>query len=381
MSKKIRTAIFGVGNCASALIQGVHFYRDTLPGDSVTGLMHADLGGYLPRDIEFSAAFDIDSRKVGTDLSQAIFSPPNNTRRFTDVATSNVLVQQGNLLDGIGRYTEPMIPASSAEAVNVAKVLRDTETDVALCYLPVGSEKAVRWYAQQCLEAGCALINCMPVFLASSAEWQHRFLRKGLPIVGDDIKSQVGATILHRLLVDLFRKRGVRLDRTYQLNFGGNTDFLNMLERDRLISKKVSKTRAVTSQIGRKISEASVHVGPSDYVEWLEDRKFCHIRLEGTGFGDSPISCEVKLEVWDSPNSAGVVIDAIRCAKLALDRKIAGALIGPSSYFMKSPPIQFADEEARCLTEEFIRNQESLSERLPRLGSTEELSRTKEPSN
>jgi myo-inositol-1-phosphate synthase len=359
MSKKIRTAIFGVGNCASALIQGVSYYRETRAGESVVGLMHADLGGYLPRDIEFCAAFDIDARKVGVDLSQAIFAPPNNTRRFAEVPPTDVVVQQGNLLDGVGRYTEPMIPLSGSAPVDVEKVLRDSGTEVALCYLPVGSEKAVRWYAERCLAAGCALINCMPVFLASTVEWQRLFLRKGLPIIGDDIKSQVGATIVHRLLVDLFRQRGVRLDRTYQLNFGGNTDFLNMLERDRLISKKISKTNAVTSQIGRKIPEASVHVGPSDYVEWLEDRKFCHIRLEGCGFGESPISCEVKLEVWDSPNSAGVVIDAIRCAKLALDRQVAGALIGPSSYFMKSPPMQFTDEEARRLTERFIGSDQS----------------------
>jgi myo-inositol-1-phosphate synthase len=356
MSNKIRTAIFGVGNCASALIQGIAYYRKVEAGDSVVGLMHSDIGGYLPRDIEFSAAFDVDSRKVGVDLNDAIFAAPNNTRRFVDVTATGITVQRGNLLDGVGRFTKPMIPIAPGPAANVAEVLRRTGTEVALCYLPVGSEEAVRWYAEQCLQAGCALINCMPVFLASTRERQSRFLRKGLPIIGDDVKSQFGATIVHRLLVDLFRRRGVRLDRTYQLNFGGNTDFLNMLERERLVSKKISKTNSVTSQIGREIPEASIHVGPSDYVEWLEDRKFCHIRLEGCGFGDSPVSCEVKLEVWDSPNSAGVVIDAIRCAKLALDRKIGGALIGPSGYFMKSPPMQFTDEEARRLTEEFINN-------------------------
>jgi myo-inositol-1-phosphate synthase len=356
MSNKIRTAIFGVGNCASALVQGIAYYSKVEAGDSVVGLMHSDVGGYLPRDIEFSAAFDVDSRKVGVDLNEAIFAAPNNTRRFADVTATGITVQRGNLLDGVGRFTKPMIPIAPGPAANVAEVLRRTGTEVALCYLPVGSEEAVRWYAEQCLQAGCALINCMPVFLASTREWQSRFLRKGLPIIGDDVKSQFGATIVHRLLVDLFRRRGVRLDRTYQLNFGGNTDFLNMLERERLVSKKISKTNSVTSQIGREIPEASIHVGPSDYVEWLEDRKFCHIRLEGCGFGDSPVSCEVKLEVWDSPNSAGVVIDAIRCAKLALDRKIGGALIGPSGYFMKSPPMQFTDEEARRLTEEFINN-------------------------
>ncbi len=360
MSNKIRTAVFGVGNCASALVQGISYYREIRTDEPVVGLMHPELGGYLPRDIEFSAAFDIDSRKVGVDLSKAIFAPPNNTRRFSEVAATDVIVQQGNLLDGVGRFTEPVISVDSRPPVDVAKMLRESGTEVALCYLPVGSEKAVRWYAEECLKAGCALVNCMPVFLASNLEWQRRFSRKGLPIVGDDIKSQVGATIVHRLLVDLFRRRGVRLDRTYQLNFGGNTDFLNMLERDRLISKKISKTNAVTSQIGRKMPEASIHVGPSDYVEWLEDRKFCHIRLEGCGFGDSPISCEIKLEVWDSPNSAGVVIDAIRCAKLALDRKIGGPLIGPSSYFMKSPPVQFTDSEARRLTEDFIHNRPAM---------------------
>ncbi len=374
MNKKIRTAIFGVGNCASALVQGISYYREITAGDAVVGLMHADLGGYLPRDIEFSAAFDIDSRKVGVDLSQAIFAPPNNTRRFSEVAETKVIVQQGNLLDGVGRFTQPMISIDSRPPVNVATMLRESGTEVALCYLPVGSEKAVRWYAEQCLEAGCALVNCMPVFLASTLEWQRLFLRKRLPIVGDDIKSQVGATIVHRLMVDLFRRRGVRLDRTYQLNFGGNTDFLNMLERDRLISKKISKTNAVTSQIGRKMPESSIHVGPSDYVEWLEDRKFCHIRLEGCGFGDSPISCEIKLEVWDSPNSAGVVIDAIRCAKLALDRGIGGPLIGPAGYFMKSPPVQFTDDEARRLTEDFIHNNEATGQSSELNTLSEEMS-------
>jgi len=354
MSNKIRTAIFGVGNCASALVQGIAYYQRAECGDSVAGLMRSDIGGYLPRDIEFSAAFDVDNRKVGLDLNEAIFAAPNNTRRFADVTATGVTVKRGDLLDGVGRFTKPMIPIASEPPVNVAEVLRQSETEVALCYLPVGSEQAVHWYAEQCLRAGCALINCMPVFIASTHEWQKRFFRKRLPIIGDDVKSQVGATIVHRLLVDLFRRRGVRLDRTYQLNFGGNTDFLNMLERERLVSKKISKTNAVTSQIGRELPEASVHVGPSDYVAWLEDRKICHIRLEGCGFGDSPLSCEIKLEVWDSPNSAGVVIDAIRCAKLALDRKIGGALIGPSAYYMKSPPVQFTDEKARHLTEEFI---------------------------
>jgi len=372
MSNKIRTAIFGVGNSASALVQGIAYYRKVNRGDAVAGLMRSDIGGYLPRDIQFSAAFDVDNRKVGLDLNEAIFAAPNNTRRFAEVAPTGVAVQRGNLLDGVGRFTKPMIPIASEPAANVAEVLRRSGTEVALCYLPVGSEEAVRWYAEQCLQAGCALVNCMPVFLASTHEWQRRFFRKGLPIIGDDVKSQVGATIVHRLLVDLFRQRGVRLDRTYQLNFGGNTDFLNMLERERLVSKKISKTNAVTSQIGREIPEASVHVGPSDYVEWLEDRKVCHIRLEGCGFGDSPISCEIKLEVWDSPNSAGVVIDAIRCAKLALDRKIAGALIGPSGYYMKSPPVQFTDEEARRLTAEFI-DKHNVMEQMAQINGTKQM--------
>jgi myo-inositol-1-phosphate synthase len=354
MSNRIRTAILGVGNCASALVQGIHYYRDVTRNDVVPGLMHADLGGYLPAAIEFSAAFDVDSRKVGRDLGEAIYSLPNNTRRFADVPPLGVEVQRGNLLDGIGKYPGEIIPVSNQACADVTRTLKETGTDVLVSYLPVGSEKAARWYADRCLEAGCAFINCMPVFIASSPEWQKRFTDAGLPIIGDDIKSQVGATILHRMLVDLFKKRGVRVERTYQLNFGGNTDFMNMLERDRLASKKVSKTGAVTSQMDGPIPAGNIHVGPSDYVEWLEDRKFCHIRLEGTAFGGSPILCELKLEVWDSPNSAGVVIDAIRCAKLALDRRWAGPLIGPASYFMKTPPVQFSDDEAHRLVEAFI---------------------------
>ncbi len=354
MSKPIRTALVGVGNCASALVQGVHHYRDISSDDVVPGLMHADLGGYRPRDLEWSAAFDVDERKVGRDLAEAILAPPNNTRRFAEVPPLGVKVRRGNLLDGLGKYPSEIIPVSPGAADDVTRTLRDTGTEVVVSYLPVGSEQAARWYAERCLEAGCGFVNCMPVFIASSDPWPERFRQAGLPIVGDDIKSQVGATILHRALVDLFKKRGVRVDRTYQLNFGGNTDFLNMLERDRLSSKKISKTRAVTSQMEGPIAARDVHVGPSDYVEFLEDRKFCHIRVEGTAFGGAPILCELKLEVWDSPNSAGVVIDAVRCAKLALDRGWGGPLLAPSSYFMKSPPVQYSDEEARQLVEAFI---------------------------
>ena len=364
MSKPIRTAIVGVGNCASALVQGVQYYRDVTSDDVVPGLMHADLGGYLPHDIEFSAAFDVDLRKVGRDLGEAIFAPPNNTRRFAEVPRLGVAVQQGNLLDGLGKYPREIIPADPQACDDVTRILNDTGTEILVSYLPVGSEQAAAWYAERCLEAGCAFVNCMPVFIASSPEWKRRFVEAGLPMIGDDIKSQVGATILHRLLVDLFRKRGVHVDRTYQLNFGGNTDFMNMLERDRLASKKVSKTRAVTSQMEGPIAPGNVHVGPSDYVEWLEDRKFCYIRIEGSAFGGSPIMCELKLEVWDSPNSAGVVIDAIRCAKLALDRGWSGPQIAPSSYFMKSPPEQVSDEEARQAVEAFIAG-ERWPERTP----------------
>ncbi|MBV9491769.1 MAG: inositol-3-phosphate synthase [Verrucomicrobia bacterium] len=364
MSKPIRTAIIGVGNCASALVQGIRYYRDVTAGDVVPGLMHADLGGYLPRDIEFSAAVDVDLRKVGRDLSEAILTPPNNTRRFAEVGPLGVPVHRGNLLDGLGKYPREVIPVDSKARDDVTELLKDTGTEVVVSYLPVGSEQAAAWYAERCLEAGCAFVNCMPVFIASSPVWKARFVQAGLPIIGDDIKSQVGATILHRMLVDLFQKRGVHVDRTYQLNFGGNTDFMNMLERDRLSSKKISKTRAVTSQMEGPIAPGNVHVGPSDYVEWLEDRKFCYIRVEGSGFGGSPIMCELKLEVWDSPNSAGVVIDAIRCAKLALDRAWSGPQIGPSSYFMKSPPEQHPDEEARRLVEAFIAG-ENWPERTP----------------
>jgi myo-inositol-1-phosphate synthase len=351
----VRVAIVGVGNCASSLVQGVHFYRDVANDDFVPGLMHVNLGGYRPCDIEFTAAFDVNANKVGKDLSRAIHAEPNNTARFADVPHLAVNVHRGMTHDGLGKYLKNVVPKARGSTDDIVGILKSTRTDVVISYLPVGSEMATKWYVEQVLEAGCAFINCIPVFIASEPYWQRRFAQRGLPIIGDDIKSQVGATIVHRILTDLFRKRGVRLDRTYQLNFGGNTDFLNMLERERLESKKISKTQSVRSQLGHAMNENDIHVGPSDYVPWLTDRKWCYIRMEGTTFGNVPINCEVKLEVWDSPNSAGVVIDAIRCAKLALDRSIAGALNAPSSYFMKSPPVQVTDDEAREQVEAFIR--------------------------
>ena len=351
---KINVAIIGVGNCASSLVQGVHFYRGVDGDASVPGLMHTSLGGYHISDIEFVAAFDVDSNKVGKDLSEAIYAPPNNTYKFAEVPKLDVPVSRGMTHDGIGKYVAPIVHKASGPTADIVKVLRDSGAHVVVSYLPVGSEEGTKWYVEQVLQAGCAMINCIPVFIAREQYWGRRFEEKGLPIIGDDIKSQVGATILHRMLTRLFVERGVRLDRTYQLNFGGNTDFLNMLERERLMSKKISKTSAVTSQLDYQLPEGDIHIGPSDYVPWLSDRKWCYIRMEGTGFGDVPLSLEAKLEVWDSPNSAGVVIDAIRCCKLALDRGMSGALTGPSSYFMKSPPKQFTDEQARILTEEFI---------------------------
>ncbi len=352
--RKLRVAIVGVGNCASSLVQGLAFYRGARAGDAVPGLMHVELGGYHISDIEIVAAFDINAEKVGKDLAAAICAPPNNTIRFADVAAMGVTVQRGPTLDGLGRYLKEVVPESDKPPVDVAKVLRRSEAEIVVCYLPVGSQRAAEWYAEQALEAGCALVNCIPVFIASDEAWRRRFEERGLPVIGDDIKSQVGATIVHRILTNLFRERGVRLDRTYQLNFGGNTDFQNMLERDRLESKKISKTRSVESQLGAPLPPDAIHVGPSDHVPWLTDRKWCYIRMEGTTFGNVPLNCELKLEVWDSPNSAGIVIDAVRCAKLALDRGLGGALIGPSSYFMKSPPQQFTDSEARQLTAQFI---------------------------
>ncbi|MFN3651049.1 MAG: inositol-3-phosphate synthase [Armatimonadota bacterium] len=354
MAGKIRVAIIGVGNCASSLVQGVHFYREARENDFVPGLMHVSLGGYHVRDIEFVAAFDVSAAKVGKDLGEAIYAAPNNTYRFAEVPRLNVPVHRGPTLDGVGKYLRDVIVESPEQPADVVRVLKEARADVVISYLPVGSEQATLWYVEQVLEAGCGFVNCVPVFVASQPYWRRHFEERRLPIVGDDIKSQVGATITHRVLTHLFRERGVRLDHTYQLNFGGNTDFQNMLERERLESKKISKTNAVTSQLDYPISSADAHVGPSDYVPWLTDRKFCYIRMEGTTFGNVPLNCELKLEVWDSPNSAGVVIDALRCCKLALDRGIGGALDGPSSYFMKSPPQQFSDAEAHARTEAFI---------------------------
>ena len=355
--KKVRVAIVGVGNCASSLVQGIEFYKDTPDDAEVPGLMHVNLGGYHIRDVEFSAAFDVVTSKVGLDLSEAIWAHPNNTIKFSDVPNLKVPVHRGMTHDGIGKYLGTVVEKSPGSTDDLINILKDTRTDVVVSYLPVGSEMATKWYVEQALEAGCAFVNCIPVFIASSDYWAHRFEERGLPIIGDDIKSQVGATITHRVLTNLFRERGVHLDRTYQLNFGGNMDFYNMLERERLESKKISKTNAVTSQLPYDLGEGNVHVGPSDYVPWLTDRKWCHIRMEGQSFGDVPLNIELKMEVWDSPNSAGVVIDAVRCAKLALDRKIAGPLRAPAAYFMKTPPVQYTDDEARQMVEAFITNE------------------------
>ncbi len=351
---KINVAVIGVGNCASSFIQGVYYYRKAKETEFVPGLMHVNLGGYHVSDIEFVAAFDIDKNKVGKDLSEAIFTTPNNTFKFTDVPLSGVKVERGMTHDGLGKYLSQIIEKAPGPTADIVGILKAKKVDVVINYLPVGSEEATKWYVEQILEAGCALVNCIPVFIAREKYWQDRFINKGLPVIGDDIKSQVGATIVHRVLTHLFRERSVKLERTYQLNFGGNTDFMNMLERERLESKKISKTNAVTSQLDYKMNPTDIHVGPSDYVPWLLDRKFCHIRMEGRTFGDVPLLLECKLEVWDSPNSAGVVIDAVRCAKLALERGIKGALFGPASYFMKSPPIQYSDAEAHEATENFI---------------------------
>lgn len=350
----IRVAIAGVGNCASSLVQGVTYYHDADDNDRIPGLMHANFGGYRVRDIEFVAAFDVDAAKVGLDLSQAIDASQNNTIKFCDVPELGVTVQRGPTYDGLGEYYRQMIEESDQEPVDVAQVLRERKVDVLVSYLPVGSEEADKAYAQAAINAGCAFVNCLPVFIASDPEWAERFREAGVPIVGDDIKSQVGATITHRTMARLFEDRGVRLDRTYQLNVGGNMDFMNMLQRSRLESKKISKTRAVTSVVPHEMDEHNVHIGPSDYVAWLDDRKFAFVRLEGTTFGDVPLNLEYKLEVWDSPNSAGIVIDALRAAKIALDRGLGGPILAPSSYFMKSPAVQHEDNEARELVERFI---------------------------
>jgi myo-inositol-1-phosphate synthase len=351
---KVRVGIIGVGNCASSFVQGLTFYANGHANEPVPGLMNAEIGGYRVKDVEITSAFDINACKVGRDVAEAIYAPPNNTYRFADVRPMGVKVRRGPTLDGLGHYLREDVRESDAAQVDVAAELLDTGTEVLVSYLPVGSQLATEWYAERAIEAGCAFVNCIPVFIASSPPWRSRFEEARLPLIGDDIKSQVGATIVHRVLSNLFRERGVRLDRTFQLNFGGNSDFKNMLERERLISKKISKTQSVNSQFDLPLSPENIHVGPSDHVPWLTDRKWAYIRMEGTTFGGVPLNVELKLEVWDSPNSAGVVIDAVRCAKLAMDRRMGGALIGPSSYFMKSPPRQFTDSEARARTVEFI---------------------------
>jgi myo-inositol-1-phosphate synthase len=356
---KVRVAIVGVGNCASSLVQGRQYYADASETDFIPGLMHVNLGGYHVRDIEFVAAFDVDREKVGKDLSEAIFSGQNNTFKFADVPHSGVTVERGMTHDGLGKYLSEIIEKAPGPTADIVNILKEREVDVMVSYLPVGSEQATKWYAEQAIQAGVAFVNAIPVFIGREPYWQRRFAKAGLPVIGDDIKSQVGATITHRVLTRLFMDRGVKIDRTYQLNFGGNTDFLNMLERERLESKKISKTNAVTSMIDYEIADDDVHVGPSDYVPWLKDRKWCHIRMEGTTYGDVPLNVELKLEVWDSPNSAGVITDAIRCAKLGLDRGLAGTLVAPSSYFMKSPPIQIHDDIAHNRVEDFIRGDDN----------------------
>jgi len=361
---KVRVALIGIGNCASSLIQGVQFYKDAPDDSFVPGLMHARLGGYHVGDVEFTAGFDIDSEKVDKDLSEAIFAGPNNTPQFADVPYLDVPVYRGMTHDGLGKYLKQVITPAPGPTSDIVNILQDTKTDVVINFLPVGSEMATKWYVEQVLDAGCGFVNGIPVFIARERYWQGRFKNRGLPVIGDDIKSQVGATILHRILTRLFQDRGVQIDRTYQLNFGGNMDFYNMLERERLQSKKESKTAAVTSQIDYDLGAKNVHVGPSDYVPWLEDRKWCHIRIEGTTFGNQPLNMEVKLEVVDSPNSAGVMIDAARCCKLALDRGMSGAIIAPSAYFMKSPPVQYTDDEAHRLVEQFIAGKVSENEDL-----------------
>jgi myo-inositol-1-phosphate synthase len=352
--KKIRVAIIGAGNCASSLVQGLYYYQNAQNDQVVPGLMHVDLGGYHISDIEISAAFDVVEGKVGKDLSEALFAHPNNTYKFCDIPYMNVPVHRGMTHDGLGKYLSQIVSKAPGPTDDVVGILKETQTDMIINYLPVGAEMATKWYMEQALRAGVGVINCVPVFIASSPYWSERFREAGLPIIGDDIKSQVGATITHRVLTSLFVDRGVKLDHTYQLNFGGNTDFMNMLERERLESKKISKTGAVTSMLPYEMAEEDIHVGPSDYVPWLQDRKYCYIVMEGTTFGDVPLKAEVKLEVWDAPNSAGVVIDAIRCLKLAKDRSMSGPILAPSSYFMKTPPEQYKDEQARALTEAFI---------------------------
>jgi myo-inositol-1-phosphate synthase len=361
---KVRVAIVGVGNCASSFVQGLYYYRNAKETDRIPGLMHVNLGGYHIRDVEIVAAIDIDKNKVGKDLSEAITAWPNNTLSFAKVPKTGITVQRGMTHDGLGKYLSKIIQKAPGSTVDIVRLLKETQADVVVNYLPVGSEEATKWYVEQVLEAGCGFVNCIPVFIAREDYWRKRFEKRGLPVIGDDIKSQVGATITHRVLSRLFVERAVRIDRTYQINFGGNTDFLNMLERERLESKKISKTSAVTSIIPYALAEEDIHVGPSDYIPWLKDRKWCHIRMEGTTFGDVPLNLELKLEVWDSPNSAGVVIDAVRCCKLGLDHGLKGALIAPSAYFKKSPPVQIPDDKARELTEAYIKDPKGTERQL-----------------
>lgn len=366
MSDKINVAIIGVGNCASSLVQGVHYYKNAKDDEFIPGLMHPTLGPYHIGDVNVVAAFDVGDTKVGKDLATAIYEKPNNTYKFADVPPTGVTVERGMTHDGLGEYLSKQINKAPGSTVDIVKVLREREVDVVVSYLPVGSEMATKWYVEQTLAAGAAFVNCVPVFIARETYWQKRFQERGLPIIGDDIKSQVGATIVHRVLSRLFGDRAVKLERTYQLNFGGNTDFYNMLERDRLASKKESKTNSVLSQLDYEMPDENIHVGPSDYVPWLEDRKWAYIRMEGRTFGDVPLNVELKMEVWDSPNSAGVVIDAIRCAKIALDRGMSGTLVPPSAYFMKSPPVQMRDDEARQRLEQFIIGEGTANDTLPR---------------
>ena len=358
---KIKVAIIGVGNCASSLVQGIHKYVEIPEDVEISGVMHNTIGGYRIEDIEVVAAFDIDENKVGKDLSEAVFAAPNNTIKFAEVPKTGVIVDRGMTHDGIGKYLEDIVKKAPGSTSDITGILQERKVDVVINYLPVGSEQATKWYVEQILNARCGMVNCIPVFLAREEYWRNRFEERGVPIVGDDIKSQLGATITHRVLTRLFEDRGVTLDNTYQLNFGGNTDFLNMLERERLVSKKISKTSAVTSQMDEEPEPDDVHIGPSDHVPWLKDRKWCYIRMEGRGFGGAPLNLELKLEVWDSPNSAGVVVDAIRCAKVAMDRGVGGAIEGPSAYYMKSPPFQHTDDQARDMVEAFIAEEASNS--------------------
>ncbi len=358
-SKKVRVALIGVGNCAASLVQGIEFYKNAEPADRIPGVMHVELGGYHIRDIEITAAFDVVASKVGKDLSEAIHAFPNNTVKFADVPHMGVKVSRGMTHDGIGKYLSTIVEKASGPTDDIIGILKETKTDVLVNYCPVGAEMATKWYVEQAIEAGVAFVNCIPVFIASSDYWAARFKEAGVPVIGDDIKSQVGATIVHRVLTSLFNDRGVHIDKTYQLNFGGNMDFYNMLERERLESKKISKTGAVTSLLPYDIGEENIHVGPSDYIPWLTDRKWCHIRMEGTSFGNVPLNLELKLEVWDSPNSAGVVMDAVRCAKLAVDRGLTGPVLEPSGYFMKTPPVQYPDDEQKNRLDRFIKKRAS----------------------